>query len=150
MYADTGDGILGTNTYVYCQNDPVDLIDPHGMDAYYFYLPEWQNEANKDLKALMRYYNLPASKVHLIPISSANDLSTEWDSMQGTIDAVVINTHANPNNLSFSFGDTEINALQDKEIGALILYGCNAGHLDSSSTNVASIFARKLGNRSKR
>jgi hypothetical protein len=30
---DTQDGILGTNMYAYCQNDPVNLCDPSGTDA---------------------------------------------------------------------------------------------------------------------
>jgi len=32
---DTQQGVLGTNMYVYCLNDPVNLFDPAGTDAYY-------------------------------------------------------------------------------------------------------------------
>jgi hypothetical protein len=32
---DTGDGILGTNMYAYCQGDPINMIDFEGTDAYY-------------------------------------------------------------------------------------------------------------------
>ena len=28
LYVDTGTGILGTNMYAYCENDPVNYIDP--------------------------------------------------------------------------------------------------------------------------
>ena len=31
MFVDTADGILGTNMYTYCQNDPVNSYDPSGM-----------------------------------------------------------------------------------------------------------------------
>jgi len=33
VYADTGDGIQGTNMYAYCQNDPVNLYDPSGLKS---------------------------------------------------------------------------------------------------------------------
>lgn len=31
LYVDTGTGILGTNMYAYCENDPVNYIDPNGL-----------------------------------------------------------------------------------------------------------------------
>jgi RHS repeat-associated protein len=33
VYCDTGDGVLGTNMYCYCLNDPVNLCDPSGTEA---------------------------------------------------------------------------------------------------------------------
>jgi RHS repeat-associated protein len=33
VYLDTGDGVLGTNMYAYCDNDAVNLCDPSGTDA---------------------------------------------------------------------------------------------------------------------
>ena len=66
-----------------------------------------------------------------------------------TIDAVVINTHGNPNvlgdgNGSWSLFATDIANLDNKDVGVLVLYGCNVGHLDYVDTNVASAFALKV------
>ncbi len=44
----------------------------------------------------------------------------------------------------FSFGFDEVSALNNQDVGALILFGCNAGHSDHSSSNVASWFAEKV------
>ena len=34
-FLDTGDGILSTNMYAYCHNDPVNLVDPGGMATWW-------------------------------------------------------------------------------------------------------------------
>ena len=36
MYFDTQDGILSTNMYAYCQNDPVNRFDPTGTEWYHW------------------------------------------------------------------------------------------------------------------
>lgn len=83
-------------------------------------------------------------------------LAYGWNEMgyeNGTavdIDVVVINTHATPSALGFGknsdnkFTVREIQALGDKEVGMLILYGCNAGHTDKWTENVAAEFCRKV------
>lgn len=40
IYADTADGILGTNMYAYCHNDPVSFIDPNGENRQPLW-PAW-------------------------------------------------------------------------------------------------------------
>jgi RHS repeat-associated protein len=144
----------GLNWYTYANSNPVLYIDPNGLDAYIFYLPEWKNEALDDQKRLMEYYGLSESEVILIELNSEADLTNGWNSM-GTntagdtvsIDAVIINTHANPEALNGSFGyfdASDIAALDNKDVGTLILYGCNAGHLNYQGTNPASQFAEKV------
>ncbi len=65
------------------------------------------------------------------------------------IDAVVINTHARPEELlngeeTWSLRTTDIQTLYEKDMGTLFLFGCNAGHLDYEDINVASAFAGKV------
>jgi len=148
----------GLNWYVYANSNPVLYIDPNGLDAYIYYLPEWEIEALADQKELMKQYNLAESQVHLIVLNEKSDLTTGWNAMGTdaagnavTIDAVIINTHASPNSLSgfggifgVSFSIKDISKLDNKDIGVLLIYGCNAGHTDYKDNNVAAAFAKKV------
>ena len=146
------------NLYQYCVNNAVLFVDPSGNDCYIFYLPEWKNEAINDRKQLQKKYDLKESEVHLVPITNNQELTDAWNAMgieNGNtvdIDAVVINTHASGKNERLSYGDnsedkftaTEIQALDNKDVGTLVLYGCNAGHLDHVSSNPAAEFSKKV------
>lgn len=72
-------------------------VDPSGLNAYIFYIPEWEAEAKDDRKKLMGSFNLKKSQVHLTPITSTADLSNEWNAMDDSIpiEAVIINSYAN-------------------------------------------------------
>lgn len=78
-----------------------------------------------------------------------NDMGTE-DGITVDIDTVIINTHASPTRLTYGANSsdrltaTEIQGLNDKEMDALILYGCNGGHLDYQTVNVAAEFSQKV------
>jgi len=50
VYADTGDGILSTNMYAYCQNDPVNRYDPSGC---------------AQMNTVVMYYLHPETKIPL-------------------------------------------------------------------------------------
>ena len=140
---------LSLNKYTYCYNNPVFYFDPTGFDSYIFYLPEWEDEAKEDKDDLENIYTTP---VHIVPIQSQEDLEKAWNKMgkengkDVSIDTVIINTHANPEGLGFGNGNeflaTDIKPnLNSKSMKNLILYGCNAGHLDHEHTNPASQFA---------
>ena len=144
------------NLYTYCLGNPVMYIDPDGNDCYYFYLPEWENEALTDQRLLAEKYGYDIDKVHLIPITNDQGLRDGWNAM-GTengervdIDTVVINTHANPyvlgygNNSNDQFSTDDAYALQDKTMDELILYGCNAGHRDYADENIANAFSHRV------
>lgn len=144
------------NAYLYCRNQPLKYVDPSGNDCYYFYLPEWEDEAENDRRQLAEAYGLDYSEVHLVKITDNLSLTNAWNAMgieNGNIvkiDAVVINTHGSPVDLGYktsggeNFTDIEIQALKDKNMGALILYGCNVGHADCVGTNPASVFSQKV------
>lgn len=144
------------NAYLYCRNQPLKYVDPSGNDCYYFYLPEWKNEAKNDRRQLAEAYGLDYPQVHLVEVTDNQSLTDAWNAMgieNGSIvqiDAVVINTHGNEENLAYkrsggeSFTGIKIQALEDKNMGVLILYGCNAGHADFVGTNPASVFSQKV------
>lgn len=146
------------NLYMYSLGNPVMYVDPDGNDCYYFYLPEWENEALTDQRLLAEKYGYDIDKVHLIPITNDQELTDGWNAMGSVngervdIDTVVINTHANPyvlgygNNSNDSFSTDDAYALQDKTMDELILYGCNAGHRDYADENIANAFSHKVNN----
>lgn len=127
-----------------------------GSAAYVFYLPEWESEAKDDRKRLAAFYGLEEGQVILTAVTNATELTDAWNSMGTTLDgkkvdikAVVINTHANTVELGFGNGNTmsadDISALDKKTMGALMIYGCNAGHLDHKEDNPAAQFAKRIG-----
>ena len=141
------------NLYTYCLNNPLLYVDPDGTDCYIFYLPEWRDEALNDQQRLAEQYGYGTDQVHLVPVTNRRELTDGWNEM-GTvngnrvdIDTVVINTHADPRELGFGNGNrfTRRNAmaLDEKEMENLILYGCNAGHLDYQQDNIAAAFSRR-------
>lgn len=99
-------------------------------------------------------------------MKTSDDLANGWNGM-GTvtdedgnnrtvsIDYVIINTHADPTKLVgqdaesnwWYFNEDDIAALDNKEVKQnVLLYGCNAGHLDYKESNPAANFAAKAGN----
>lgn len=141
------------NLYAYCRNNPLTFVDPEGNDCYIFYLPEWENEALADQQGLAERYGYGIDQVHLIPVNSSSDLTNGWNGM-GTvdgnpvdIDTVVINTHGDHEGLygmSGNFYAEDIRNLDNQDMNELVLYGCNAGHMDYSTTNPAAEFAQRV------
>lgn len=143
------------NLYAYCRNNPLIYVDPNGTDCYIFYLPEWEDEALADQQDLADRYGYSIDQVHIIPVSTEDELTDAWNGM-GTvngetvdIDTVVINSHANPEVLGFGnsghqFTADDIRNLDEKSPKELILYGCNSGHTDYVGTNPASEFAQRV------
>lgn len=103
---------------------------------------------------MAKYYDLKEDEVILTEVTSTEQLTKAWNSM-GTVDGkkvniatVVINTHANAEVLGFGNQNTmsadDISKLDNKNVGKLVLYGCNAGHLNYKDDNPAAGFAKKV------
>ena len=116
-------------------------------------MQEWEKEALADKKILEKTYD---TDVHIKAVSNAQELTDAWNSMgkennqSVTIDTVIINTHANKTSLGFGNGNwvesEDISKLDNKHMENLILYGCNAGHLDNAKENPAAQFSKKTYN----
>ena len=143
------------NAFLYCRNQPLKYVDPSGNDCYYFYAPEFEIEVKNNKEQLAKYFGLSESEVHVVEITDNQSFTEAWNAMgieDGNIveiDAVVIEIHGDPEYLSYGngaypFGGSEIQALKDKGMKVLVLYGCNAGHEDYIGTNPASEFSKKV------
>ncbi len=127
--------------------------EPDRTVHYVFYLPEWEGEAKDDRKRLADYYGVSKKDIVLIEITSSDQFKEDWNSM-GVVDGenvnigtVVLNTHANSSGLYMGDGNaiimaSDVSTLDVKSVGQLILYGCNAGHLDHRDSNPAANFSK--------
>ncbi len=126
-----------------------------GSIHYYFYLPEWKDEAVDGEKRLAAFYGVKEEEIVLKEITSPAQFKADWNAMgmlngnKVNIGTVAINTHANNGGLQDDQGkmiisSSEIAKLDKKSAGRLILLGCNAGHLDYKDNNPAANFARNL------
>ena len=91
----------GTNWYAYCNNNPINRIDPLGLDSFIFtdpyeaehqalHIPDW----TRQLANLFHGGN--TDRVHLIPMTSPQAFIDGWDLIYRTpsVDAIVILGHS--------------------------------------------------------
>ena len=68
-YFSTGYGVLGSNAFAYCNNNPIQFIDPCGTCIHYWYLFGLVDcEDCKDLKARSVQYNIPLYSQGMLPL----------------------------------------------------------------------------------
>ena len=148
----------GFNWYVYCSNNPVNLIDPFGLASYVFYIGEFEDET-ADIKQELVNAGESLENIHVIQVNSKAEFDEAWNNMgtvtdedgnthQEEINNVVIDMHGNEDLIG---GDgikiyaTNIEDLDKKKLnGNLVLLPCNVGHLDYSNSNPANSFAKKV------
>ena len=69
--------------------------------------------------------------------------TNSWNHMSYKQTVVVINTHGDPTSVC-GMDASDIKKLQFKQIDYIVLLGCNAGHYDWRSDNIARAFAEKF------
>jgi hypothetical protein len=137
------------NLFSYCDNNPIVFYDKFGeakkstIKAYtssIFTIREFYDES-KYVKSRFEFqYWLYG--MNLFSFSDYSTFKSRWNSL--TIqDIVVVNCHANPTRMQ-NISIDEIRRLKYKNIQALILLGCNAGHYDYKYENVAFEFSKKI------
>lgn len=143
------------NLYAYGHNNPMYYIDPDGTRPYFgvITLSCWRAESENILNDLEEYYDADVFTSFLTYGNDFNKWEKEWNNIDCYYDVIVLNSHANYYRLSDGSGSSadsscltisEINNLQYKSIGVLILLGCNAGHNDHIWTNVAEAFCKRI------
>ena len=145
-----GDPLNASNMYAYCNGNPVMFVDPWGMDSYYFYITQQLIPLEVYWEWLCSWWSFGDApwNVHLRKVKSYEDFKNKWNSMEDDVDLVVINMHGSPESLGFDYDGFltigGVAGLDDKNVGAMIILGCNSGHMDHN--NIAMAFAEKLGN----
>ncbi|WP_330373312.1 RHS repeat-associated core domain-containing protein [Lachnoclostridium phytofermentans] len=119
--------------------------------AYVYYLPEWKSEMKDSKEALESYYGIDADDIGTVSVTSADEVSYSWNMMGkatdgNNISTIIMNTHGDHENLYSGIGDSLISMdfpnLKSLDVDNLILFGCNVGHLDYSTTNPAAYFSK--------
>ena len=137
--------LQSSNLYAYCMNNPVMYKDPSGLDVYYFVDAndsEFVRNAYYDKKGLEDKYGEP---VYIIEVSSTDQFRAEWNKMGSwagkdvNVSCVVIALHGT--SISNAVGNTELyydSRFISKNIGTILLMGCNSGHFDHRYTSFAN------------
>ena len=127
----------GVNWYSYCGGDPVNMVDPWGLDDYILY-GEDQVDFAMQTKADLEN---DGHVVHAIYTDSSEDFYNGWADMGAdgvSIDTVYIFVHGEEGALKMDNGDlVYADKLEQKEIDTIASMACDSGTLNSFESNVA-------------
>ncbi|WP_040951524.1 RHS repeat domain-containing protein [Gorillibacterium massiliense] len=147
---------LSLNLYVYCNNNPINRVDPSGNDSYVFYDPS--NFSGQAASEAQRLANLYGTTSWLIAINNEAQFTSEWNKMgiidgeKVSIDGVSLVFHGSPTEIMLDEGAknqqeyitanpdgtttksgssaTYIGDLDSKTFKSLNLLMCNSGLVD--------------------
>ena len=112
-------------------------------DAYVFYLNDWSSESQNIKYDLAKALNIDVSNIGTASVYTNKQFNNDWNMITGDVQAMVVNTHGDPSGIggeSMWLSSSEISQMNAKNIGNLILLGCNVGHLNYIPTNPAAAF----------
>jgi len=148
-----------------CNGNPVNMIDPWGLEAYYIFYNDINDPYNGCLKdRVEKEYNaliksgVSKDDIYIMMITTEKQFLEEWAKMSNgdnPILGVALYLHSSPRGIIINAdtgqsivtqmyvddtGDTShkmISDLAQKRILEINLYGCNTAHLDYYDRNVA-------------
>jgi len=121
--------------------------------AYYFYIPGWEDNMEDGKVSMVEYNGINEDDIGTASISNSYEFKNSWDMIGktkngGNVLAVVISSHGSPEVLSTETSiliwNIQIPSLDKKDINRLVITGCDTGHLDRQSSNIASSFAKMI------
>ena len=155
-YASTGQGLIGTNMFAYCGNNPVIFKDDTGNERVAVI---YDNTGEDDeflavyAETLKKSYESNGDTVIMLPVVSTDEIIDAWNSLgESQYDHVDILLHGAPGIIACNgnIGTNSLynpvetfDALNDVHVrGSITLYSCNGGTYVAGGS-VAQILANK-------
>ena len=163
----------GVNWYVYCEGNPVNRIDPLGLESYVFYTTTSGNDFTSQAKWQKSFLEHSGEKVIMVAINNVKEFTQAWNNIgivedkSVEVNNVVIYAHGNERAIMFENGSStnamtvngrnrdgtketgDINDLQAKSIKKVSLLSCNGGNVltyYNKGENIASVLSKKVVN----
>ena len=164
-FASTGQGFVGTNTFVYCNNNPITFYDPAGHSSQSVNVTltdSGRGYINADVVVLSidskgwlqssqtmgEYfaYKVGNGSVRVIGVTQENFAET-WKNIRASY--VIIHTHGWPNGLDLDGGivtGEDVRKLQaNSNIKGMLITACSTGGINGYDDNIAQLFSKRIG-----
>lgn len=146
--------VLGWNLFTYCENDPVNKVDPTGtanIKIAAITLPAFGNEGRNDASNLKKllYNKRNTSSYAVYWVNSKESFIQTWNNLPA-LDVLIILTHGDPTHLWLSqyggelWSEKEFHSIYWKKIKCVLLLECNVGHQSFKRSNVAYYLCQRI------